>query len=523
MSRQACLHFFLLLAGLFWLPAQAQAQGIDIKSMILMPGPVIQAHAEEEKQCESCHSSFDKSAQDALCLDCHEQVDSDRQRTEGFHGRSPAAANSSCKTCHKDHKGRDYDSVPLDRDTFDHRHTDFELLGAHSAVACESCHSEGTSLREAPTQCFDCHQDQDPHGQALGKQCDNCHEPRSWKENRTFDHSETDFPLRGHHETLACASCHAGQKYSFEKTECISCHRVQDVHLGRYGESCDRCHSQRDWNSRAFEHAVETGFRLTGAHKDLACKACHFEDIADRELETGCVSCHGGSDVHGGRHGKQCEDCHNTTDWGGSTFDHNKETGWPLRGGHEELACMQCHRGSLEEKLETDCHVCHGPDDVHGSASLADCSLCHTPRGWKGTAGFDHELTQFPLEGMHAIASCQACHESHQFHLAQGACVDCHEEDDPHESGLGQRCESCHSPNGWQLWSFDHEAETGFGLVDAHSDLSCGSCHRGSRPADVPGTCAGCHASDDRHDGQFGENCGRCHNSDSFGDVQWSR
>lgn len=522
MARSTAIRIIAVLLGHLCAWPLASAEGLDIKSMILMPGPLIQAHAEEEAHCESCHSSFDKSSQDSLCLDCHKPIAIDRSQDTGFHGRSPLVGEAECRTCHKDHKGRDYNSVLLDRDTFAHSDTDFALLGAHATTLCEGCHEEGAAYREAPGTCHGCHQEQDPHGEALGVECGNCHESSSWHDRKPFDHDSTEFPLRGHHETLNCSSCHAGEQYNFENNDCVSCHRVQDVHLGRYGDNCDRCHSQRDWKNRAFEHAAESGFRLTGAHDNLACKSCHFESLTGEELSTDCVSCHAGSDIHAGRHGKQCGDCHSTHKWSSSSFDHRAETKWPLLGGHEGLACLQCHRGSLEEKLAGDCGDCHAGDDVHRSARLEDCALCHSPADWEKTPGFDHELTLFPLEGMHAITGCSACHQNHEFSSADSSCVDCHREDDTHESGLGEDCASCHSPNGWQLWSFDHKSATGFGLEGAHDDLTCGSCHRGSQPGDVAGTCAGCHAADDRHGGGFGENCGRCHTNESFEDVRWS-
>jgi hypothetical protein len=122
---------------------------------------------------------------------------------------------------------------------------------------------------------------------------------------------------------------------------------------------------------------------------------------------------------------------------------------------------------------------------------------------------------------MHAIASCQSCHENHRFQSTASSCAECHGSEDAHEGGLGNRCERCHSPNSWQLWSFNHAAETGFELVAVHAEITCASCHHGRRAADVSSSCGGCHRGDDRHEGNFGTDCARCHNSKSFGDLQW--
>lgn len=501
--------------------APTLADGLDLKSLVLMPGPLAQVHAKEEKTCEACHSSFDKSAQDSLCLSCHEDIAGDREKGEGFHGRSVLAGKARCKSCHSDHKGRDYNMVPLDQDIFEHDSTDFTLTGKHASASCEGCHRADARFREAPAQCHACHEEQDPHRGVLGQQCENCHTADSWNKPTAFDHSHTDFPLEGRHGKLQCGGCHAGEKYHFESTECASCHQLRDVHLGRYGQDCAQCHSQEDWTSQSFDHATQTGFPLTGSHRDTPCKSCHFGGLGERSAATACVSCHASSDIHVGRHGRDCEGCHNTSDWKKASFDHGKQASWPLTGKHRDLACLQCHRGSLEDKLGSDCDSCHRADDVHRSGSMGDCGLCHEPSGWTATRGFDHELTRFPLEGMHATAPCETCHRSAEFHLARSGCADCHQSDDSHDAALGAQCESCHTPNGWALWNFNHDSATDFTLDGAHADLSCGSCHQGNGADDVARDCAGCHARDDRHEGGFGRACGRCHSSESFGEVQW--
>ena len=138
----------VILAGMMT-ASRAGAEGLDLKSMILMPGPLTEAHAEQEPVYESCHSSFDKAAQDSLCLDCHEDIAGDRDDGRGFHGRSGLASKVSCKSCHTDHKGRDYIIVPLDQDIFDHESTDFSLEGKHASVPCESCHLADTKFRDS--------------------------------------------------------------------------------------------------------------------------------------------------------------------------------------------------------------------------------------------------------------------------------------------------------------------------------------------------------------------------------------
>ncbi len=526
MRRLAALSIILIVLIVMAITVSAMpatAAGLDLKSMILMPGALAQAHAKEEQNCEACHSSFDKSAQNSKCLACHEPIADDQKHKTGFHGLAAMASTGDCKSCHTDHKGRNYNIVPLDVDLFDHTYTDFPLLGKHLNTTCQSCHKAGTAFRDAAGACYGCHQDQDKHHGALGKECGDCHEPDAWNKPAAFDHDSTDFPLQGHHKKLQCGSCHAGEQYSFENKECIGCHQLRDVHLGRYGKDCQRCHNQEKWSSPVFDHTAETKFALTGAHQRSSCQACHFGDLKEKKPSTECVSCHRSSDIHTGRHGDHCESCHNTSRWNEARFNHSKDANWPLLGKHEKLACLQCHQGSLQDSPGTRCIDCHRANDVHKSDALADCGTCHQPSGWNNTAGFDHELTRFPLEGMHAVAACQGCHSNHEFQQASKDCVDCHRTEDAHKSALGEQCGTCHTPNGWMLWTFDHDRATDFKLGGAHANLSCASCHQGKDAADVPRDCGGCHAQNDRHEGKFGPDCGRCHSTKAFGDIQWRK
>lgn len=503
-------------------PFPTYAQGPGLKALILMPGPLIADHAPEENNCEVCHSSFDKTAQDGLCLDCHEEVAVDRASNSGFHGRSQDARDNSCNSCHKDHMGRDFDSVPLDRDTFDHRQTDFALSGAHRETNCGACHTPDQALREAPTACIECHETDNPHEQAMGQQCENCHEPEDWLVANQFDHDSTEFALQGRHGEVACAACHAGERYSFETSTCVSCHRVRDVHLGSFGEQCDSCHGQQDWTEASFDHDEQTDFKLRGAHAQQPCTACHHNNSPDQPPPTRCVACHEAADVHSGRHGDDCQTCHDARQWQTSAFDHGRDGGWPLPAEHAQLTCQQCHRGSLAEPLERQCAGCHSGDNVHRSKQMTGCALCHDPADWSGADGFNHELATFPLEGMHAVATCKTCHSGYRFSEAKSACAECHSADDKHRGALGEACADCHSPNGWTLWLFDHKQQTDFELGGAHSDLECVSCHS-KEDEMAPAACGSCHAGDDRHAGEFGEQCDDCHNTDTFGEVRWPR
>ena len=44
---------------------------------LVMPGKVIEGHAEYEEDCNACHAKFKRAEQRTLCLDCHEDVAAD--------------------------------------------------------------------------------------------------------------------------------------------------------------------------------------------------------------------------------------------------------------------------------------------------------------------------------------------------------------------------------------------------------------------------------------------------------------
>ena len=53
-----------------------QSWAADVETLI-MPGEVVESHAEIESECSNCHKAFRRSDQNDLCLDCHEDVQSD--------------------------------------------------------------------------------------------------------------------------------------------------------------------------------------------------------------------------------------------------------------------------------------------------------------------------------------------------------------------------------------------------------------------------------------------------------------
>lgn len=515
-------------------------EGIDLMvgsslQHLVMPGPVIEAHAKAENDCTSCHSPFDGTSQGSLCLVCHLDIKKDIDTKRGFHGNSVSVNSQSCKNCHTDHKGRDAKIVVLDKSTFDHDQTGFKLKGGHTnpSVSCEKCHLLKTKkFREAPSTCFGCHEKDDHHRGQLGKDCGSCHQESSWKDSH-YDHSKTKFPLTGKHKDVACALCHLNNQYKGTPLDCLSCHKINDVHADKKRTQCDKCHNTEGWHEKIkFDHDKETKFPLKNSHSKPTCVDCHKNLIFNTVDGAHCVDCHQVDDVHRGRYGLKCETCHSDVGWKKIAFEHDRDTKFKLLGKHKEAQCMDCHKRDKgnDMKLDMACGSCHAQDDVHKGSLGNKCQNCHNEKGWSVDVAFDHDLTRFPLVGLHATTSCGACHLTRDYKSVGLACINCHKKDDYHKSTLGTNCGWCHTPNGWKIWHFDHNKQTKYPLEGAHEGLACSKCHVApaldSKVPERSSACFDCHEKQNKHGLMYGnvyKQCDLCHITKDFRIINQSK
>ncbi len=507
---------------LFWAGALTPVSAQNVIERLVSPGPLSNAHQEFEKDCGSCHATFDKGAQDALCLDCHDETATDVKNSTGFHGKSPEVQGNLCNTCHTEHEGLLFDIAEFDPASFNHFLTDYPLGGGHVAVECAACHLADKKLREAPSDCFSCHKSDEPHKNRLSDDCQDCHTVNDWSQVE-FDHSTTRFLLLGKHSSTGCMACHVGEIYKELPSTCVDCHEEDDTHEGTFGTDCESCHDSNLWPKITFDHAQKTSFALEGQHAVVDCKACHTTTLFEPELQQVCVSCHQKDDEHKGRNGSNCADCHFTSNWSTSNFDHDTKTKFPLNDAHVRVTCEACHLEPVTKALPgVTCIDCHRDDDVHEDSLGENCSACHNEASWVKNTRFDHDLSRFPLLGEHKTVECDDCHQSKKFQDAPIECESCHIEDDEHLGTLGENCGLCHNPNNWSLWIFDHTTQTDFQLTGAHEGLACASCHRTKSRGEVSQSseCIACHRADDKHRGEYGGNCGRCHTTTDFKTIR---
>jgi len=163
----------------------------------------------------------------------------------------------------------------------------------------------------------------------------------------------------------------------------------------------------------------------------------------------------------------------------------------------------------------------------HGEDLVINCAKCHDASGWSidyNTIKFDHNTTDYNLEGAHAQTDCKQCHETLVFNEAPSDCVSCHT--DVHNMSVGNDCARCHTPQTWLVDNIPeiHE-ENGFPLIGAHSNLSCVDCHSSEtnvRFSNIGNECISCHQDDyastqspSHTSSGFSTNCIECH--DPFG------
>lgn len=561
---------------LFVLPVSGFAQ-------LISPGPLMKSHAHLEgiKNCTTCHSSGN-AVSDQLCMDCHKTIKNEWETKKSYHGWIRSNENKNCVKCHSDHNGETFNPIRWiegSKEKFDHTKTGYPLTGSHLKESCESCHQpinhdpnklkKDTSIKSSTTflalsnTCQSCHFDE--HRGTLGTDCASCHKTDKWKNAELFSHSKTQFALTGKHEAVDCIKCHqpiddpksfrgkSDPDYLKMKGQtfrnCSSCHN--NPHPPTMSNDCKSCHVTQSWSQikqgTGFNHD-QTGYPLTGQHKLLDCKSCHFSNVKETKSNISrlvisnflkkkmdfstCQSCH--ADEHNGQFKKNgiiksCESCHTTERFRPSLFtevNHGK-TDFPLIGAHLSISCTDCHKKSNSKEwifhpLKTECLTCH-TDIHHGEANswmkksvnnIPQCESCHQMSDWKSVK-FDHDLTSFSLTEAHSKFACIDCHKPTENVKSEktilfkattsSTCEGCHQ--DIHEGQFIQstgkiNCERCHTAVSWTATIFDHERDSRFKLDGAHIKVECASCHKiesGKKFKQVvrfkplPGTCESCH------------------------------
>ena len=505
-------------------PLNAQSQGKLVGN--------VASHADVSAQCEYCHAApWDSTTMADRCLTCHTDIAAQLPDVTRLHGVMLQFNKSlTCRNCHPEHRGATAPLTVMDPSLFPHNAEGFSLNGHQlnvngEAFVCSDCHSVDITKFD-PNVCQACHNQistafMQSHIQSFGVACLNCHDGVDRFGKKNFDHSKFAFQLVGKHAAIDCAKCHTGvqalQGFMSTPTDCVSCHQKDDPHGGRFGQSCDACHTPDGWKPANFNHDLAS-FKLTGLHIGVQCEKCHVNGVLNG-APTDCFSCHQKDDKHGGRFGTDCANCHTTDGWDKVSVDHSKFV-FPLVGKHLSVACESCHVNGVFKGTPTDCYPCHKQNDPHNGQLGADCGSCHLPNAWK-PANFDHNRAAFKLTGQHVNVACTQCHVNNVFKGTPQDCYSCHKQKDAHNGQFGTSCGTCHNTNAWKPAAFDHNLAA-FKLTGAHVNVACASCHVNGVFKGTPQDCYSCHKQKDAHNGQFGTNCGSCHSTSTWSGVTFN-
>jgi nitrate/TMAO reductase-like tetraheme cytochrome c subunit len=203
-----------------------------------------------------------------------------------------------------------------------------------------------------------------------------------------------------------------------------------------------------------------------------------------------------------------CEECHTPSNWSVDprkmTFRHEK-TGFPLLGAHRNARCLDCHKTLEFSHIGSECIDCH--TDIHQEKYGIRCERCHNTVSWENQTELreKHQLTEFPLTGVHALIDCEECHYAERkdnLVLLPIQCEGCHLQDyqtadnpNHQQAGFSRLCQECHYiyATSWNQTSFIHTDK--FLLDGAHLTASCRDCHQ-SGYAGTPSECYACHSTD---------------------------
>jgi hypothetical protein len=344
--------------------------------------------------CAGCHSDGIYKGKPTTCISCHQTdytaTTNPNHRTTGF--------PSACEGCHT--------TTQWLGAVFDHNKTLFPLTGAHRATTCTGCHADAV-YKGKPTACAACHQTdynntrQPPHGPSnLSLQCQTCHTTTQWP-GAPYNHGLTAFPLTGAHLAATCQDCHGDGVYKGKPQTCITCHNGDwsastnpHHNAAGFATTCQTCHTTTAWTPGTYNHNA-TAFPLTGSHASKPCILCHASKVY-KGLPATCVSCHL-TDYNATTNPKHstasfptsCQNCHNSVQWLGATFNH--DGAWfPIYSGKHKgrwSRCTDCHTSATDYKVFT-CLSCHPHSDKN-----------KTDGDHRGKSGYSY-----------ASARCYACH-----------------------------------------------------------------------------------------------------------------
>jgi hypothetical protein len=264
----------------------------------------------------------------------------------------------------------------VQRTSFDHLTTGFELRGAHRDLACEYCHVQGV-FKGTPRTCEGCHSiggrisatPKPPTHIITSDRCELCHAIYNFAPIYRMDHTAA---------IGSCFSCHNGVRATGKAANhipsdnnCTACHttvafvpaRMEHADLLQKNQ-CTGCHNGVRASSKSMRHVV-TPSQCGDCHTTLSWTPARFNHSG---LATNCQSCHNNLAATGkvANHpatARECSDCHRYPNWTPLIFVH---TSAQYPGDHRgSPGCAACHSATLDQATWT------------AAAYRPNCAGCH--------------------------------------------------------------------------------------------------------------------------------------------------
>jgi predicted CXXCH cytochrome family protein len=193
--------------------------------------------------CAQCHTNNNYTTVPTVCYSCH-QAD-----WNGTTNPAHAAAGfpTTCDTCHT--------TTSWAGATFNHNNTPFPLTGAHTTVACTSCHINNV-FAGTPTDCYSCHKTDytgttNPNHVTANwpTTCATCHTTTAWLPATLAASYHTFFPINHGNSNGVCTTCHTNSS-DYSVFTCTGCHTAAATNPKHNGVSgyvynstnCYACH-----------------------------------------------------------------------------------------------------------------------------------------------------------------------------------------------------------------------------------------------------------------------------------------
>ena len=298
---------------------------------------------------------------------------------------------------------------------------------------------------------MDCHKDigQDVrakagyHGRLKPQNCRSCHTDHKGRgarivelDKKQFDHNQTDFALRGGHQKPTARSTTSQRRSTAgpRRTATPATAR-DDVPKGSLGPARRLPHRQQLEGSQSSTTRRRVSRSRANTSTPSAATATEQGRLQGRgahlrRLPPGTTTATKPQRASSARSAS----CHNAKAWKPSTFNHDVDTKYVLRGKHRNASAPTATAATSTRSRPAGLQLCHEKDDKHkGSSGMR--RLPHRAR-LEGKGKFDHDKTSFPLLAS-TTTKCDACHKTKDYKEAPMTATAA-TKDDKHEGTLGE-------------------------------------------------------------------------------------